>query len=185
LIVKFMANYFFNSASYPEIKTCHDPVNDDFLFNQGATKGLGKIRFHDFQLAFDTFDLPNTNLFNEQIAIFKEFLLSATPNEAQTQDIDFLLALGEIFTLVVYAQLILENAKIYNITEDLVDQIFDFMVRDFSKYALGIYSKPGSSQMQMDYCLKMIRKPIVNPARYLSIWSEHVLPLKGAYTMSA
>ena len=47
----------------------------------------------------------------------------------------FLLALGELFTLVVYGQLILENARLYAIDDDTVDQIFDFMVRDFSKYA--------------------------------------------------
>ena len=31
------------------------------------------------------------------------------------RDIDFLLAVGEIFTLTVYAQLLLENAEIYAI----------------------------------------------------------------------
>jgi hypothetical protein len=30
-------------------------------------------------------------------------LAQATPDEAQTRDIDFLLAVGEIFTLTVYA----------------------------------------------------------------------------------
>ena len=184
LIVKFMANYFFNSSPYPDIKRCDDPINDDFLFNQGPTKGLGKIRFHDFQIAFENYDLPNTNLFKDQIAMFREFLIAATPTEPQTQDVDFLLALGEIFTLVVYGQLILENAKIYQVAPALVDQIFDFMVRDFSKFALGIYSKPSTSPLQMEYCLKMIRKPIVDPARYQYVWTEHVLPLKGAYTMN-
>ena len=43
-------------------------------------------------------------------------LLRRRPDEAQTEDIDFLLAVGEIFTLVVYAQLILENAEIYDLS---------------------------------------------------------------------
>ena len=47
------------------------------------------------------------------------------------------------------------------IEDDLVDQIFDFMIRDFSKFALQIYSKPAARE-QMDYCLKMIKKPTVN-----------------------
>ena len=54
------------------------------------------------------------------------------------KDIAFLLAGGEIFALVVYAQLILENAPIYGIDDDLLDQIFDFMVRDMSKFALQL-----------------------------------------------
>lgn len=35
LIVKFMANYFFNPADYPEAPRRDDAGNDDFLFNQG------------------------------------------------------------------------------------------------------------------------------------------------------
>ena len=54
------------------------------------------------------------------------------------KDVDFLLAGGEIFALVVYAQLILENSRIYGIEDDLLDQIFEFMVRDLSKYALEL-----------------------------------------------
>ena len=40
---------------------------------------------------------------------------TAPPDEAQRKDVDFLLAVGELFTLVVYAQLILENARIYGV----------------------------------------------------------------------
>ena len=107
----------------------------------------------------------------------------ASPDETQRKDIDFLLALGEIFTLVVYAQLILENAPIYALSEDLLDQIFDFMVRDFSQHALSIYSKPTSTSHQMEYCLHMIRKPSVDTGRFNRVWHE-VHALKDAYTMS-
>ena len=31
-----------------------------------------------------------------------------------------------------------------NVDNDLLDQIFDFMVRDFSKFALQLYSKPAA-----------------------------------------
>jgi hypothetical protein len=40
LIIKFMANYFFFPKSYPEVPRRDDGSNDDFLFNQGPTKGL-------------------------------------------------------------------------------------------------------------------------------------------------
>ena len=183
LIVKFMANFLFNPKEYPEIPQCSDAANDDFLFNQGTTRGLGKIQFHDYQIAYNSFDLPNISIFKEQITALKEFLTHATPNEKQQKDIDFLLTLGEIFTLVPYGQLILENAKIYNIEESIIDQIFDFMVRDFSKYALQIYSKPSSTEKQMDYALKMIRKPKENVEQYNSIWTNHVYALKGIYEM--
>jgi acyl-CoA dehydrogenase len=184
LIVKFMANYFFQPAELPEIPRRDDPRNDDFLFDQGPTRGLGRIRFHDYAPVFARFDLPNVNLFCEQIEVFKEMLVQATPDEAQTRDVDFLLALGEIFTLVVYAQLLLENADIYQIDSGLLDQIFDVLVRDFSRFAVGLHGKPGTSAAQAEHCLRMIRRPVVDEARYERVWRDHVHALRDAYAMN-
>jgi len=184
LILKFMPNYFFNPTQYPAIPKVFTPKNDAFLFNQGPTRGLGKIQFHDCMPAYNSYGLPNVNIFKEQIAVFKELLAGATPDKEQSRDIDFLMCLGEIFTLVVYGQLILENAKIYKVEDDLVDQIFDFMVRDFTKFAMQLYSKSSSTPKQMDYCLKMIRKPLVDIVRYQRVWENHVYTLKGVYEMN-
>jgi len=183
LIVKFMPNYFFNPMEYPAIPRRDDAKNDDFLFAQGPARGLGKIRFHDYGPVFEKHALPNIAIFSEQVAVFKEFLAFATPDENQQKDVDFLLALGEIFTLVVYAQLVLENASIYEIEDDLLDQIFDFMVRDLARHALNLHSKPTSSPQQMDLCLRMLRKPATQPERFERIWQE-VHALKDAYTMN-
>ncbi len=183
LIVKFMANYFFFPGKYPPVLTRSEAANDDFLFHQGPAKGLGKIQFHDYNLAYGLYDLPNIRLFRQQIDTLKTFLATATPSEVQQKDTDFLLALGELFTLVVYGQLILENARLYQIDDDTVDQIFDFMVRDFSKYALQLYSKPSATPQQMDICLKMIRKPVVDAARFNRVWENSVFSLRDAYEM--
>ncbi len=184
LIVKFMPNYFFAPAEYPEVPRRDDAANDDFLFRQGSTKGLGAIRFHDYQAVFDRWHLPNVEIFKEQVAAFRELLATNPPNEEQTKDIDFLLAGGELFALVVYAQLILENAPTYDVGDDLIDQVFDFMVRDFSKFALDLYGKPSTTPAQMDQCLKMIRKPVRNTASYERVWNDQVVSLKGAYQMN-
>jgi acyl-CoA dehydrogenase len=183
LIVKFIANYFFNPAEYALIGRRDEATHDAFLFNQGPAKGLGKIRFHDYRLVFKRFDLPNVNLFKEQVQALAEMLLRATPSETQQKDLDFLLTLGEAFTLVVYAQLILENAEICATSAETLEQIFDFMVRDLSKFALQLYSKPGSTPEQMEYCLKMIRRPAVDPDRFQKVWREQVFALRDAYEM--
>ena len=184
LIIKFMANYFFYPDQFPIIPKMDSIKSDDFLFNQGQTKGLSKIRFHDYNLAYNSLDLPNINIFKEQINVFKEFLFTARPNEEQTKDIDFLLSLGEIFTLVAYGQLIIEHSQIDQIDNDLVDQIFDFMIRDFSKFALQIYSKTSSTDKQMELSLKMIRKPVVNTERFRQVWEKYVYQLKDTYQMN-
>jgi acyl-CoA dehydrogenase len=184
LIIKFMPNYFFNPGTFPELPRQDAPRNDDFLFHQGPTRGLGGIQFHDYTSAYDAYDLPNVKIFKQQIALFKESLIAAPPTKEQQKDIDLLLSIGELFTLVVYGQLVLENARIYGIGDDLVDQIFDFMVRDFSKFALQVLSKPSSTPGQVEYCRKMIMKPAVDPDRYGRVWNEQVLPLKDAYEMN-
>jgi acyl-CoA dehydrogenase len=184
LIVKFMQNYFFNPAEYEAIPRRLDPANDDFLFNQGPTRGLGKIRFHNYRPVYEACTLPNVRIFTEQIALFRELLLKATPDAAQQKDIDFLLTVGEIFTLVVYGQLILENAALLEIEDDIIDQIFDFMVRDLSKFALQLYSKPSSTEQQMVYCTKLLRKAHVDNDRYQRVLERHVYSLNGVYEMA-
>ena len=184
LIIKFMKNYFFNPKHYEPVPQRLDNADDSFLFNQGPTKGLSKIQFHDYGPAYDSYDLPNLTVFKEQIALFKEALMMASPTEDQAKDIDFLLTVGELFTLVVYGQLILENAKLQDIPVEVIDQIFDFMVRDFSKFALEFHNKPSSTEAQMAYASKMIRKPAVDHARTGKVWEEHVYSMKGQYQMN-
>jgi acyl-CoA dehydrogenase len=183
LIIKFMPNFFFNPAEYPEIPVRSDPKNDDFMFHQGLTKGLGKTQFHDYTIAYGNVDLKNVNIFKEQIEALKEFLMTAPPNAEQAKNIDFLLSLGELFTLVAYGQLLLEKYKMQGLEDDLMEQIFDFMVRDFSKFALQIYSKPDSTDQQMALCLKMIKKPVVDNERFERFWESHVFALKDSYEM--
>ncbi len=184
LIVKFMRNYLFFPAAYEDV-TRRDQAEDDlFLFDQGPARGLGSIQFHDHNPVFDRWNLPNVKLFQEQILAFKEFLMRATPDEEQQQDVDFLLAMGEIFSLIVYCQLILENAEIYEVEQDLVNQIFDIMVRDFSKYALELRNKPSSTQAQMEFCLNMLKKPEADQTQYQAVWEGYVHALSGEYTMT-
>ena len=94
------------------------------------------------------------------------------------------MAVGEIFTLVVYAQLLLENAAIYEIDPALVNQIFDVLVRDFSRQAVELHGKPTSTPAQMEHCLRMIRKPVADPEATAQVWKEHVLPLADRYQMN-
>ncbi len=184
LIVKFMANYFFKPAAFEEVPVRRDAAHDAFLFNQGPTKGLGKTRFHDYRLAYEKCSLPNVDVFKRQVGLFRKMLMVARPNKQQIKDIDFLLIVGELFTLVAYGQLILESWDQQGMDDDLVDQIFDFMVRDFSKYALQLYSKTSSTRAQQGFCQLMIRKPKRDDRRYHRVLNEFAYAMKGAYVMN-
>ncbi len=95
-------------------------------------------------LAYDSVDLANVAIFKKQMAELKTLLATCPPDKGQARDMDFLLSLGELFTLVAYGQLILESAAIQKIDDPLLDQIFDFMVRDY------LTSRPRSLLYEVD-----------------------------------
>lgn len=185
LLGKFMPNFLFapNSA-LPLIPRRDDAADDTFLFAQGPTGGLGKVRFHDWRAPFDSFGhLPNVALLRSQIDVLADMLAAATPDAAQQKDIDFAFAVGQLFATVPYAQLILEEAGLSGVDEGLIDEIFAVLVRDFNAYAVELSDKPATTDEQARFALRMIRRPAHDPARYDQIWKDHVLPLGGAYQM--
>jgi acyl-CoA dehydrogenase len=184
LIVKFMANFLFNPKEYDEVPPQTEGRHDAFLFNQGPTKGLGSIQFHDPMLAYGPIKLANVEIFKRQIESLKALLVSCPPNTAQARDMDFLLAGGELFTLVAYGQLILESAAIQGVDDGLIDQIFDFMVRDFSRHALDLYSTTSTTPEQAEQCLKMIHRPSQDPERFEKVWKNHVMAQVDKYEMT-
>jgi acyl-CoA dehydrogenase len=111
-------------------------------------------------------------------------LMTATPDKAQAKNMDFLLYLGELFTLVAYGQLIIEKYHMDNIDPDLLEQIFDVMIRDFSEFALKLYAKPITTPTQMNFCMAMIKKPVTDTDRFNRIWETHVMALKDTYEMT-
>jgi acyl-CoA dehydrogenase len=183
LILKFMPNYFFSNSDCPEIPRRDEAGDDAFLFQQGATRGLGEILFPDPDKIFSEFEQANVSLFREQVSSFKEMLAQSPPGQGQANDIDFLMAVGELFSLVVYAQLLLEDARITRMDSGLLDQIFDVFVRDFSAFAIQLHGKSSSTATQMEHCLAMVRKPVVDTELYDRLWNDEVLPLASRYTM--
>lgn len=183
LILKFMPNYLFNPAEYPEIGTRTDDADDEFFWAQGPARGSAKVQFHDWTRAYvEHGDIPNVARFHEQALAFRELLATAGPDATQLEDLDFLLTLGHLFELVVYGQLILEQVDIAGIDRDLVEQIFDILIRDFSGYAVALHGKPSSTDAQQEWALGVIRKPVVDAARFGRVW-EQVVEYDGAYEM--
>ncbi|KZY75182.1 hypothetical protein A3740_15845 [Oleiphilus sp. HI0068] len=112
-------------------------------------------------------------------------LMLARPNKMQIKDIDFLLIVGELFTLVAYGQLILESWDLNEIDDDLIDQIFDFMVRDFSKYALQLYSKTSNTKVQQVFCQLMLSKPKAYSRRFEKVLNDFAYAKKDSYKMNS
>lgn len=184
LVLKFMASYLFNPGSYDPVPARRDAADDEFLFRQGPAKGLGSIQFHDWRSTYADFaEVPNVSRFVEQAEGLVTLLTTAPPVEDQQQDLDFLLALGELFTLVVYGQLILEQAALADVGVDMIDQVFDVLVRDFSEYAVALHGRASSTEEQQAWALEHgVRKPVVDEERFGRVF-EAVRGLAGAYEM--
>ncbi|MFT5222152.1 MAG: acyl-CoA dehydrogenase, partial [Glaciecola sp.] len=184
LALKFLPQYLFNPGEYPEIPTVNDARNDDFLFAQGPAKGLGLIQFHDWRGALAGWDQPNVVLFAEQVEAFADLLTTAPPSEDQAKDLDLLLSVGQLFSMVPYAQLILEQAKILDVDADLIDRMFAVFVQDFSAYALELHGRSGASEAQSTGALALVRRPAADAARDEKIFKT-VHALSGSYEMRA
>ncbi len=186
LIRKFMKNYFFSPADYAPVAPDLSDKDDLFLFDQGPTRGLGRVRFHDYRPIFGEFShLSNVKTFIGQIEIFRELLEKEGPDEAQDMDPSWSLPLGEMFSIVVYGQLILEQARFDALDTGILNQVFDFMVRDFAQFAMQIYGNHSSRDAQRDYFGRiMLIKAVPDPEQYGRVWERYVSILNGEYAMS-
>ncbi|GAA3342240.1 acyl-CoA dehydrogenase [Amorphoplanes nipponensis] len=183
LILKFMPNYLFHPAGYPPVPARRDAADDEFLFHQGPARGLGAIRFHDWRTAYDAHaDLPNVARFREQADGLCALLRAHAPDEGQQRDLDFLLALGQLFALVVYGQLILEQAAPTGLGPDVLDEIFAVLIQDFSGYATELSGKAATTEEQAGWALAHLRRPVHDAGRTARVW-EQVVALCGAYEM--
>jgi hypothetical protein len=185
LALKFLPGYLFGSTGFEPVPAKREADDDAFLFAQGPTRGLSKIAFGDWRPAFDAFgEVPNVAVFREQAEALVAMVSEAplTP-EQMTGDLDFQQALAQVFTLVPYGQLILEETRAQETPDDVVDLIFEWLVRDFSRLALDLHGKASSTDEQQRWVLGSIRKPVIDPDREDRIYAE-VRALAGAYEPS-
>lgn len=184
LILKFMRNHLLNPVDFPAVPTRLDAADDAFLFRQGPARGLGSVRFHDWRTAFDAYaEVPNVARFREQADALCAFVGTAAPDEEQSRDLDLLLAVGQLFALVVHGQLILEQARLTGLDQELLDELFAVLVRDFSAHAVELHGKDSATEEQQSWALGAVRRPAVDAARSARIW-ERVEALSGAYEMA-
>jgi acyl-CoA dehydrogenase len=182
-ILKFMPNYMLNPADSPEIGTRNDPADDVFFWAQGPARGASKVQFADWATVYERHvKIPNVAVFYEQARALKELLITAAPDPDQMKDLDFLLVVGHLFTLIVYGQLILEQADLIGLDADLVDQIFEVQIRDFSQYAVALHGKSSSTTAQQDWAMAAVRRPLTDSHRFDRVW-EKVRAYDGAYEM--
>jgi acyl-CoA dehydrogenase len=205
LVLKFLPKYMMAAAggagSYEPVGVRREAADDAYLFAQGPASGLGRIEFHDPRPAFARFaHLPNVATFVEQVTGLGGLLMTAPPSKEQSEDLDFLLTLGQLFTQVVYAQLVAEAAglalsddpecvragsvsDLTDLTEAHVDRMFAVFVQDISEFAVALHGQPAATPEQQQGALALIRRPSL-PAEAEQAFVAEVLSYDGAWTMT-
>ena len=183
LIAKLIPSYMFMPGEFEEIGRITDNRNDDFMFQQGPTKAYAKTKFHDHKPVYESLShLPNVKVFMDQIQAYKEYLMvSGEGLMKQMMDFDYLLAVGELFTMVAYGHLIIESAKIEGISDEVMNQMFDMFIRDFTMFATELYGKPNNTDAQLEKILNMIKRPVPNKDEFEKVLNEEVYSLVDVY----
>jgi alkylation response protein AidB-like acyl-CoA dehydrogenase len=184
LTLKFLPQYLFGSAELDPPPARQDAADDAFLFDQGPTRGLGQITFPAWRPVFEqNAAVPNVAVFREQAEALVRLIEDAplTPEQI-SGDLDFQQALSQLFTLVPYAQLILEQARLDDTPRDIIDAVFETLVRDFSATAIELHGKDSSTEAQQRWALDSVRKPVIDRDRGDRVYAE-VRALAGAYVM--
>jgi acyl-CoA dehydrogenase len=196
LVLKFLPAYAAAAAGravdYPPVGVRLDAADDAYLFAQGAASGLAKIGFPDWRGAFARFArLPNVAAFLEQVKAFGAMMMSAAPQGDQGKDLDYLLNIGQIFTQVVYAQLVAEaaalaldgapdgrregtTASLAGLKEMHVDRIFGVFVRDVNDYAVALHGQASATPAQQAAALALVRHPSADAAAMAALHEEIV-----------
>ncbi|HSL40373.1 MAG TPA: hypothetical protein VK857_08380, partial [Desulforhopalus sp.] len=140
--------------------------------------------FPDYRLAYQGFDSANVLVFREQVELFRRLLATAPPSPEQSGNIDYMLAAGELFTLIVYGQLILEKARQEQCPAELLAEIFAFLVRDFSSSALEMVLGHANTPAQEALFREMLKKPLLDAVAFATLWEKRVYSLRGVYEMN-
>ncbi len=184
LVLKFMKNYFFGNVDYPEIPIRDEAKDDSNVFAQ-RMGGLKKVKFPDYRKAYEGVDIPNVKIFLNQIETFKQMLAEAAPDEKLIKNMDYMLNYGEIYTMIVYAQIVLEGAKLKKVHEGLIDQMFASFVKDINKYALAQLNSQNNTEEQEKFLKELaLIKPVIDKEKDMKFWKEFVEVLDGAYVMN-
>ena len=164
-----------------------DPADDAFLWDQGPASGLSAIRFHDPGPVFAAWPQPNVALFREQVEVFKDAAGAGharpRPRPRTSTSCWRWASSSRWWSTPSSSSRTPALRAAEGIDGDTVDQVFDVLVRDFSRHAVDLHGKAASTPAQMELALQMIRKPAQDPARRERIWGR-VHALKDAYEMS-
>ena len=157
LTLKFLPDYLFGErAARGAARAAATPPTTRSCSTRARPAASSKITFPDWRPVFDAFAaVPNVALLPRAGRRARRAAPGgAADARADDDDLDFQQSLAQLFTLVPYGQLILEQAQLDETPPDVVDLVFETLVRDFSATAIELHGKASSTEAQQQWALE-------------------------------
>ncbi len=184
LVIKFIKSYFSGNVSYPEIKSGEYKKDDTNVLHEQLFGKMSSVTFDDYKKPYIGVEISNVKRFAEIVEIYREMFATASIDEDKAKNMDYMLNIGQIFAEIAYAQLVLEQAKISNLHEDVINEIFKYLIIDVNKYALEQLVAHENSAKQEEYLQKLaLLKPDIDKEQSKKFFDKYVRTLDGAYVM--
>ena len=171
-ILKFMPNYMFNPTDVPgRSRSRDDPADDDLLLVPGpGPRRVSKIQFADWAPIYEQLvHVSNVARFYEQAEAFAGCCATAAPDDDQARRPRLRarrrapVHAGRLRPVDPRA-----GGARTALDHDLVDQIFDIQIRDFSGYAIALHGKraprPPSRRGRWPPCVSPSQTPHASTA---------------------
>ncbi len=185
LVLKFIKGYFFGNKNFEDINHGNYVKNDSNIFTEQKFGGLSKVQFDDCKKPYAGVEIANVKIFSQIIDLYKEMIVKAPVEEKKMKDLSYMLNLGHMFTEIVYAQLILEQALISNVDDELINQIFATIIKDFNKYAVAQFNYQENTSTQNEYLQNLMDiVPELDKKKENKFFEEFVQAQDGEFIMT-
>ncbi len=137
LTMQFIHNYFADKISAladPKSLILADaPAGENSLLPELSTKNAKDIPFRHFLEAYrPLLAIPNVRIFTRQIRAFRRLALLTLAGVDAANNLEITISLGKCFAIIVYAQLIAQNAVLCGIPKQLTAVIFGGLIGDLA-----------------------------------------------------
>jgi len=182
LILKFMQNYLFNHTQFPELPIIGH-TDDSCIFSQ-SSGSLAEVTFSDYRPVLEGCKLENVKAFTRQASLLREYFEKWPSGKWEKGRIGDLISLGHMFTLIPYAQLILESARLYDIDDIVINRLFCYYVKDMAHHALEhMLAQPLSPEQEALFRGIASIKPVMDRGEYDLLWCDIIEPLSDVFVM--
>ena len=130
---------------------------------EARTNGINTIRFSSMSRAYRPHKrVANVATFVRQAKAFRDFTKTLRQQRTAVTDTRLAMSLGQCMATIAYAQLIAENATRLGLPENVLAQIFHFLVNDLSIAAMTLAALAEVDAEGRKIVQKMIALPALN-----------------------